>query len=56
MKCLGNYTIEQVKEMTPPEIKVLWNTILEEKQTMNARATIVNMLEFMEDEKPLIVG
>jgi len=54
MKCLENYTIEQVKEMSFPELKVLWDLVVEEKQTMDLRATIVNMLEIMEAKKPLI--
>ena len=54
MKCLENYTIEQVEEMSLSELKVLWDTIIEEKQTMDLRATIVDMLEIMENKKPLI--
>lgn len=54
MKCLEPYTIEQVKEMPPSELKVLWDIIVEEKQAMDMRITIVNMLEIMEAKKPLI--
>jgi len=54
MKCLEGYTIEQVKEMSPSELKVLWDMIVEEKQAMDMCATIVNMLEIMEAKKPLI--
>ncbi len=45
MKCLEGYTIEQVKEMSPPELGVLWGRIIEEKQPMDIRATIVDILE-----------
>lgn len=48
MKCLESLTIGQVKEMTLPELKVLWNNITEEKQEMDIRATVVEMLEIME--------
>lgn len=51
MKCLEDYTIEQVKEMSHDELIVLWNKIIEEKQAMDIRATVVNMLETMEAEK-----
>ena len=51
MKCLESYTIEHVKEMSYEELKVLWKNIAEEKQAMDIRATIVNMLEIMEAEK-----
>lgn len=60
MKCLENYTIEQIKEMTLPELKVLWDNITEEKQAMDIRATVVDMLEIMaqnemmEDSKSVI--
>ncbi|MBW1728959.1 MAG: hypothetical protein JRJ62_15630 [Deltaproteobacteria bacterium] len=54
MTCLENYTIEQVKEMSPSELKVLWNVIVEEKQAMDIRATVIDMLEIMEAKKPLI--
>ncbi len=48
MKCLESLTIEQVKEMTLPELKVLWNNIMEEKEEMDIRATVVKMLETMD--------
>jgi len=51
MKALEGYTIEQVKEMSPPELKVLWDIIVEEKQAMDIRATIVDMLEIMEAKR-----
>lgn len=51
MKCLENYTIEQVKEMSHSELIVLWNKIAEEKQAMNIQATVVDMLEIMEAKK-----
>lgn len=54
MKCLEPYTIEQVKEMSHEELIVLWNKINEEKQAMDIRTTVVNMLEIMEAETPLI--
>ena len=54
MKSLEGYTIEQVKEMSLSELKVLWDTIVEEKQAMDIRATVVDMLEIMESKKPLI--
>jgi len=54
MKCLEPYTIEQVKEMSSPELEILWNVILEEKRAMDIRATVIDMLEIMEAKKPLI--
>lgn len=54
MKCLEDYTIEQVKEMSHEELITLWNKITEEKQTMDMRATIVEMLEIMEANKSVI--
>ena len=51
MKCLEQYTIEQVKEMSLSELRVLWDIVVEEKQAMDIRATIVSMLEIMEAEK-----
>jgi hypothetical protein len=54
MKCLEKYTIEQIKEMTPEEIKVVWYEVVEEKQTMDKRHTIVEMIEIMEAKKPSI--
>lgn len=54
MKCLEGYTIEQVKEMSPEEINVLWDKIVEEKRTMDMRATIVNMLDVMDAKQPMI--
>ena len=51
MKCLENYTIEQVKGLSREELIVLWTEINEEKQAMDIRATVVNMLEIMEAEK-----
>jgi len=37
MKSLEGYTIEHVKEMSPSELKVLWDMIIEEKQAMDIR-------------------
>lgn len=54
MKCLEDYTIEQVKEMSYEELKVLWEKIAEEKHAMDMRATIVSMLEIMEANKSVI--
>lgn len=54
MKCLEGYTIEQVKEMSPEEIGLLWSNIVEEKQTMDIRHTIIDMLEIMNAKKPMI--
>ena len=54
MKCLEGYTVEQVKEMSYEELKVLWEKIVIEKQTMDMRHTIVDMLEIIEAKKPMI--
>jgi hypothetical protein len=51
MKCLEDYTIEHVKEMTYEELTVLWNRVVQEKQEMDIRATIVQMLEIMEAKR-----
>lgn len=48
MKCLKDYTIKQVKEMSRSELGVLWDKIVEEKQEMDIRKTIISMLEIME--------
>lgn len=50
MKCLEDYTIEQVKEMSYEELTVIWNKIVQEKHEEDIRATVVNMLEIMEAE------
>lgn len=54
MKSLEGYTIELVKKMSHEELIVLWNKIAEEKQAMDIRTTIVNMLDVMEAQQPLI--
>lgn len=54
MKCLENYTIEQVKEMSFEELKLLWEKMVVEKQTADMRHTILDLLDVMEAEKPLI--
>ena len=54
MKCLEDYTIGQVKEMSYEELLVLWNNIVQEKQEMDIRATIVNMLDIMSASEPMI--
>jgi hypothetical protein len=51
MKCLEDYTIEHIKEMSYEELVVLWGKIVQEKQEMDMRATIVDMLEIMEAKK-----
>lgn len=45
MKCLEDYTIGRIKEMSREEIKWLWNEIVEEKQEMDMRHTIINMVD-----------
>lgn len=47
MKCLEDYTIEQVKEMSYEELTVLCNKISEEQREIDMRATVVGMLEIM---------
>ena len=54
MKCLEDYTIGQVKEMSYEELLVLWNNIVQEKQEMDMRATIVNILDIMSASEPMI--
>lgn len=51
MKCLENHTIKQVKEMSNEELIELWERIAKEKQAMDIRVTVVDMLEIMEDNK-----
>ena len=54
MKCLKDYTIGQVKGMSYEELLVLWNSIVKEKQEMDIRATIVNMLDIMSASEPMV--
>lgn len=54
MKCLEEYTIEQVKEMSPEELNVLWDNIIREKKAMDIKATVVDMIEIMNAKKPKI--
>lgn len=54
MKCLEGYTIEQIKEMSPEELKVLWDKIVYEKQAMDIQHTVIDMIEVMNAKKPTI--
>ena len=54
MESLEGYTIERVKEMPREELIVLWNKINEEKQEMDLRATIVNMIDIMDANKSMV--
>ena len=54
MKCLEEYTIEQIKEMSHEELKVLWEEFVKEKQKNEMRIVFVKELEIMEASKPLI--
>lgn len=54
MKCLEDYTIEQVEEMSREELSVVWNEMVEEKREVDRRHTIISLINVMEAEKPLI--
>ena len=54
MESLEGYTIERVKELSREELIVLWNKINEEKQEMDLRATIVNMIDIMDANKSVV--
>jgi len=50
MKCLEDYTIEQVKQMSYEELMVLGETMAKEIHETNLRNKIVNMIDVMQAE------
>jgi len=54
MKCLEDCTIEQVKEMSFEELKVLCENMDKEEWITNTKRTIIDMLGVIEAKKPLI--
>lgn len=54
MKCLENYTIEQIKEMSSAELDVLWENVVAEEMADNIRNDIIDRLTKMEEKKPKI--
>jgi len=56
MKCLKNYTIEHVKEMSNEELLTLFNKFREEIAAENIRAELIKHIEIMEAKGQTIAG
>lgn len=56
MKCLENYTIEKVKEMTSGELEALWNRFANESKAEAVRAELIKVLEIRDANKSVIEG
>jgi len=54
MKCLEGYTVERVKGMSTEEVRKLWDKVVDEKHIMDARHTLINMLDVIEAKKSMI--
>ena len=54
MKCFEGYTVEQIKEMSPDEIKVLWDKFADESKVGAARAKLIEVMELEEAKSDLI--
>ena len=54
MKCFEGYTVEQIKEMSPDEIKVLWDKFADESKVEAARAKLIEVMEIEEAKSNLI--
>ena len=54
MKCFEGYSIEQIKEMSPEEVKVLWDRFADESKVEVARAKLIEVLEISEAKINLI--
>lgn len=54
MKCLEDYTIEQVKEMSFEELKVLYENMAKEKWMTETKQTVIDILDVMSANKSVI--
>lgn len=54
MKCLEDYTIEQVKEMPYEELKLAAEKVAKEEHENLIRVKLIEMLEIMEANKSVI--
>ena len=54
MKCLEEYTIEYVKEMSPEEVKLLWDRFADENKVEAVRKKLIEVLEIEDANKSLI--
>ena len=54
MKCFEDYTIEDVKKISPDEIKLLWDKFADESKVEAARAKLIEVMEIEEAKSNLI--
>ena len=54
MKCLEEYTIKHVKEMSPEEVKLLWDKFADETKVEAVRKKLIEVLEIEDANKSLI--
>jgi len=54
MKCFEGYTIEQIKEMSSDEVKVLWDKFADESKVESARSKLIEIFEIDEAKNGLI--
>jgi len=52
MKCLEPYTIEQVKEMSHAELRLLWDRFADESKAEAVRTELIKVLEIRDANQP----